>query len=134
MKPFVSQLSAYGDSYKHVRSERMKFANRECELALFGREHCKRYRLECHHKDSESYVRCRQGVATLNDVIILCKACHDIITNLQRGARYAGTPSLRPTPVQNESMVRENVERTKIQVDRYCTSSYEECSNYRPAQ
>src|SRR5262245_47979770 len=82
--------SIYGPEFQRARIERLAFCKGQCELHLFGRDVCLAYRVECHHLDSESYRRDRQGVIDVHDVICVCECCHDQLTNLQRGERYSG--------------------------------------------
>lgn len=111
-------MDAYGENYQEIRQQRLTFCNGECELALLGRDTCKDYNVECHHKDSESYRRCRLGLATINDVIVVCKQCHDMLTNFQRRERYSGrslsVESLPETPMR----LRHGLERIELEVDR----------------
>jgi hypothetical protein len=81
----------YTDVYWRIRSERMLFAGYKCET-------CKRGEwLECHHANSESYQRDRNGTLQLTDVVILCVECHDAITNVQRGRRYEERATFKET-------------------------------------
>lgn len=43
--------------------------------------------LECHHRHYDN-VECEKR----EDLIMLCKRCHDAITNVHRTLRYAGKP------------------------------------------
>lgn len=99
-----------------VRLDRIAFSGGECELALEGREVCKQYRLECHHKDDESYVKDRKGTITINDVLMVCTHCHDELTEHRRQMRKrrSFTCSLEQ---ETESKVRHGLARATVSVD-----------------
>lgn len=123
---------------RKIRKERLKFANNECELAIFGRANCKNYRLECHHKDSESYKKDENGTICINDVIIVCSYCHDFITNQQRSDRFK-TQKLECELIINQgNEVRYDLGKTKISAtigmpfnDAKCSSSRSDKQIYK---
>lgn len=125
---------AYGPLYQQLRKERLELADHQCELAIHGRHVCKGYRLECHHKDKQSYVNCETGLANANDLIILCEYCHDVVTNFQRMQRFSGRAYSVPTQPEEQGRVRYGLEYAKVSVGRCSTSSDEERSHRRSAE
>jgi hypothetical protein len=91
----------YGPAFQQVRADRLEFCKGECELAIHGRDVCKQYRIECHHKDNEAYERDRRGTITINDVVCVCSCCHHYLTTQTRRERYSGRAHTVPLVPEN---------------------------------
>ncbi len=85
----------YGESFQAAKAARMEFAKNKCEACRDGGVE---YVLECHHKDGRAYQNSESGFNDIDDVIILCKPCHEAITDVIRRRRDLKTIDLTPMP------------------------------------
>ena len=65
-----------------LREEALKQANHECRCCPASSE--QGYGLELHHRHYDTF-----GAETLDDVIVLCRQCHEAITSRLRAERPA---------------------------------------------
>jgi hypothetical protein len=124
----------YSPAFQRVRLERIAFCKGECELAIHGRDVCQAYGLECHHKDKEAYERDRNGSITINDVICVCKHCHDFLTNQQRKERYSGRFHSVPTMPEANSEVRYGLAKARVPIVLERSATDEERTDRRSAK
>lgn len=121
-------LSSQGQK---IRKERLKLSNNQCELAIYGRQNCENYRLECHHKDDESYIKDLNGTISINDVIIVCCHCHDFLTDCRRSVRFSKQRLSCNIIKQEESEVRNVLDQTKISASIGLPFNDAKCSERR---
>lgn len=78
-KQYINYMSS--DRWRVKRQLVLERDNHECQTCLHKGEH---YPLQGHHKTYERF-----GNEDPYDLIILCKSCHEAITNVIRERRYA---------------------------------------------
>lgn len=101
----------YSESYWAAREERMKFAQNSCEICTSRED------LEAHHRGLQAYIKDLAGTMEMQDLIILCKACHQAVTDSLRERRYRSMtdPEIQMIqPVFGEKLTNHNAEDPPI--------------------